>query len=285
MSFLADLSDAAAALAEQIAPRIIAVRGANGRSFSGFIWRTGLAVTAEEAIDGEDEADVLLADGRALKASLAGRDPSTDVALLKLEVGEFGDWTVAGAVKPASYALIAGRGEASLIASLSSISEVGPAWRSMRGGEIDARLTLALRLSGRTEGAAVVAPDGALIGMAVTSARRAGIVIPATTIARAVATLAEKGYIPRGWLGVMLHPAMQGNGAIVLSVEADSPAAQAGLLVGDVITTWDGEAVQSVGDVSRRLVGAAVNSKIKLGVVRGGSPSDVDVTLGERPRG
>jgi S1-C subfamily serine protease len=285
MSILTDLSDAAAALAEQAAPRIIAVRGNSGRAFSGFTWRTGLAVTAEEALDGEDEAEVLLADGRALKANLAGRDPSTDVALLKFETGEFGEWPVAGAVKPASFALVAGRSEDSLIASLTAVSEAGPAWRSMRGGEIDARLTLALRLGGQTEGAAVVAPDGGLIGMAVTSARRRAIVIPASTIARSVATLAEKGYIPRGWLGVMLHPAMQGNGAIVLSVEDGSPAAKAGLLVGDVITTWNGETVQSVGDVSRRLVGAAVNTKIKLGVVRGGSPSDVDVILGEHPRG
>lgn len=285
MSFLTDLSDAAASLAEQVSPRIIAVQGGNGRQFSGFIWRTGLAVTAEEALDGEDEAEVLLADGRTAKASLAGRDPSTDVALLKFDTGEFGDWAAAAPVRPASYALVAGRGEHSLVASLTSISEAGPAWRSMRGGQIDGRITLALRLSGRTEGAAVVAPDGTLIGMAVTSARRRAIVIPASTVGRAVATLAEKGYVPRGWLGVMLHPAVQGNGAIILSVEADSPGATAGLLVGDVITTWNGEPVKSVGEIAQRLVGSQVNSTVKLGVVRGGNPSDVDVTLGERPRG
>lgn len=284
MSLLADLSNAAAALADDIAPRIIAVRGADGRSSSGIIWRTGLAIAASEALDGDDEVEVLLADGKVVKATIAGRDPSTDVTLLKFETGEFADWAVAPTPKPASFALVAGRGEASLLASLTDVIEVGPAWRSMRGGEIDARITLAVRLSSRAEGAAVVAPDGTLIGMAVTSPRRRAIVIPSTTIGRAVATLAEKGYVPRGWLGVMLHPVVQGAGAIILSVEADSPAAKAGLLVGDVVTTWDGAAVESVGEISSRLVASPVGTQIKLGVLRAGHAIEVGVSLGERPR-
>jgi S1-C subfamily serine protease len=153
----------------------------------------------------------------------------------------------------------------------------------LRGGEIDARLHLAVRLGGRSEGAAVVAPDGALVGMAVSGPRRRTLVIPTSTIARAVATLSEKGYVPRGWLGVMLHPV--GEGAIVLSVEEQSPAAKAGLLVGDVITTWNGEAVSSVGGIASRLATGSVNANVRLGVLRGGNASDIDVILGERPRG
>src|SRR4029079_7167793 len=126
---------------------------------------------------------------------------------------------------------------------------------------------------------------GALIGMAVTSGNRRAIVIPASTIARAVATLAERGYVPRGWLGVMLHSIVQGPGAIILSVEPDSPAAKAGLLVGDVITTWDGEAVTSVGALAGRLNASAVKTAVKLGVLRGGNAITVNVTLDERPRG
>ncbi|HVY52341.1 MAG TPA: PDZ domain-containing protein [Devosia sp.] len=284
MSLLSDLSDAASSLAERVAPRIVAVRGADGRSSSGFIWRTGLAVTAEEALEGEDEADLLLDGGGTLKASLVGRDPSTDVALLRLDTAEFVEWTAAPAVKPASFALIAGRAEGSLLAALTAVSEVGPAWRSLRGGEIAARIVLGTRLGSRSEGAAIVAPDGSLIGMGVSSPRRRALVIPASTIARAVTTLAEKGYVPRGWLGVMLHPVGTGAGAIILGVEQNSPAEKAGLLVGDVITTWNGEAIGSVGNLAQRLAAGTVNATVKLGVLRAGDARDIDVTLGERPR-
>ena len=284
MSDLLNLSNALSALAASVAPRIIAVEGADGRQVSGFIWRTGLAVTAHEVLEGEDEAEVLLADDRVLKATIAGRDPSTDVALLKFETGEFADWSATDAVLPGSLALVAGRSEASLIASLASVTEVGPAWRSMRGGDIAARVTLGLRLSGHTEGGAVVAPDGSLIGMAVTGAGRRAIAIPAATIARAVATLADKGYVPRGWLGVVLHPLGKGGGAIIVGLEADSPAAQAGLLVGDIITTWNGEVINSVGAISDRLGTGAVGAKVKLGVQRGGNAEQYDIAIGERPR-
>ncbi len=284
MTLLTDLSQEVASLAEQVAPRVIAVRSASGRQSSGFVWRTGLAVTAEEALEGEDEAEALVGGGKPVKAALVGRDPSTDVALLKLDTSDFGDWPNATPVRVASFALLAGRDEQSLVASLTSLSEVGPGWRSLRGGQIDARLSLALRLSSRTEGAAVVAPDGGLIGMAVSSPRRRALVIPASTIGRSVSTLLERGYIPRGWIGVMLHPVGSGAGTIVLGVEADSPAAKAGLLVGDVITTWNGETLNSIGDLAGRLGASAVGSKARLGVSRGGQSSDVEVTVGGRPR-
>jgi S1-C subfamily serine protease len=81
MSDLLNLSNALSTLAADVAPRIIAVEGADGRQVSGFIWGTGLAVAAHEALEGEEEAQILRADGSLLKAQIAGRDPSTDVAL------------------------------------------------------------------------------------------------------------------------------------------------------------------------------------------------------------
>jgi S1-C subfamily serine protease len=285
MSLLSDLSASISGLAAEASPRIVAVRGADGSSFSGFIWRTGLVVVAEEALEGEEELDLLFADGKTVKAKLAGRDPTTDVALLETETSEFPEWAAAPAATPGSLALVAGRSEESLVARLATIVSVGPKWQSRRGGEIAARITLDQRLSRRSEGAAVIAPDGSLVGMAVTAAGGRAIVIPTLTIAAAVATLKEKGYVPRGWLGVMLHPMTAGSGAIVLSAEDDSPAAKAGLLVGDVITTWNGEDVGNVGNVAQRLTVASVGQQIKLGVSRGGNAHELDITIGERPRG
>jgi S1-C subfamily serine protease len=284
-SALADLSASLADLAESIAPRLVGVEGADGRALSGFVWRTGLVVTANEGLEGEDEATIVRADGSRLAASITGRDATTDVALMSADTGEFGDWPVAPVPRPGSLAIVAGRGEHSVLSTLASVTEVGPGWRSMRGGEIDARISLGLRLSSRAEGAAAVAPDGTLIGLAVTGIRRRTLVIPAATVARSVATLSEKGYIPRGWLGVSLHPMGEAGGAIVVGVETDGPAARAGFFVGDIITTWNGEPVRSVAGVADRLTGAMIGAIVKMGVLRGGVASELDVAIGERPRG
>jgi S1-C subfamily serine protease len=284
MSLLADLSDSIAKLAAEMAPRILAVQGADGRQFSGLVWRTGLAVTAEEILEGEDEVEVLDSTGKARTAQVVGRDPATDVALLKLETAEFGDWADAGETRPGSLAVLVGRSEQSLIARLAPISAVGPSWKSRRGGNIDARVILDMRPGRYSEGGAVISPDGKLVGMAVTAIGRQAIAIPASTIARAVAVLSEKGYVPRGWLGVMLQPLPQGGGAIILSVDKDSPAGSAGLLVGDIITTWAGEPLRSPGDVASRLGAQSVGAKIRLGVSRGGNVSEHEIAIAERPR-
>ena len=284
MSVLSDLSDSVAALAETTGARVLAIRHPEGRQSSGFVWRTGLAVMAEETLEGEEEVEAILPDGRVVTAKIAGRDPTTDVALLELETGAFDDWSQAAPPRAGSFALVAGRTDVSLAARLASIVSVGPQWQSRRGGKIDARITLDQRLSRRSEGGVVVAPDGTLVGMAVTAAGGRAIVIPTTTIAGSVATLAEKGYVPRAWLGVALHPLADGKGAVILSVEPESPAANAGLLVGDVVTTWDGEMIASFGAMANRIAGSTVGTKVKLGVSRGGSASEFDIAIGERPR-
>jgi S1-C subfamily serine protease len=281
---LSALSDQFSRLTAEAAPRLVAVHGADGGRISGIIWRTGLVVTAHEALAGEDDLRITLADGSSVVVELAGRDPSTDVALLKAATPEFGDWRQAETPRPGSIAIVVGRGEHSARASFGLVSEVGPAWRSMRGGEIDARITLGLRLTSRAEGGAVVAPDGGLVGLAVTGPRRSALAIPAATVDRAVRTLAEKGYVPRGYLGVSLHPLGRSEGAIIVGIEPESPAARAGLAVGDIITTWNGEGVRSVGEVFHRLGAGAVGETARLGVLRGGVASEFGVTVGERPR-
>jgi S1-C subfamily serine protease len=279
------LSDEFAQAVDAAAPRVVAIAGGDGGQISGIVWRTGLIVTAHEALGGEDEVEVLGADGTIVKAEIAGRDPSTDVALLKAATADFGEWTAAATPAVGSIALLVGRSEHSPLAGFGLIAESGPAWRSMRGGDIDARLTLGLRLSSRAEGGAVITPDGTLIGMAVTGVRRRAIAIPAATVARAVKTLSEKGYVPRGFLGVSLHPLPDGAGAVVVAVEKDGPAAKGGLAIGDIVTTWNGEAVGAVHEVLNRLGTGAVGQTVKLGVQRGGNPIDLEITIGERPRG
>lgn len=283
---LADFSAALAAATAAAAKRVVVVEGGGPWSISGVVWQTGLVVTAHEGLSGEDEFDVTLPDGQRRHASLVGRDPSTDVALLRVETGEATAWDPAEIPAVGAVALAVGRGEAGPLSAFGIVGEAGPAWRSMRGGLIDARLVLDLRLTGRLEGGAVVAADGKLIGLAVSGPRRRALAIPARTVARAVAALEQRGYVARGYLGASMHPlaGKSGGGVILVGVEPGGPAARAGLVVGDIITTWDGETVHAVGSVSERLGTDAVGKTIKLGVVRGGNAITVDVTIGERPR-
>jgi S1-C subfamily serine protease len=277
------LSNDLSTLVSGAGPRIVSVTAADGSVASGLIWRSGLVVSAHEAL-GDEEFTIGFSDGTSAPAELLGRDPSTDVALFQVKTADFEDWRQAATPAPGSIAVVAGRGEHSVVAGLAVVSEVGPAWRSMRGGDIDARITLGVRLSHRTEGGAVLSPDGGLIGLAVTGIRRQALVIPASTVARAVATLATKGYVPRGFLGVSLHPAAADGGAIVVGLEPKGPAASAGFLVGDIITTWGGEPVTSISGITDRLSAESVGKVVQLGVIRGGSPRHIDLTIGERPR-
>ena len=174
-------------------------------------------------------------------AEIVGRDPSTDVGLLRIATDDAEAWAQSPTPAVGSLALVIGRGDESPIAALGLVAEVGGAWRSMRGGRIDARIRLGLSLPARVEGGAVVAPDGSLIGLAVTGPRGRALAIPATTVGRAVAALIEKGYVARGFLGFELQSLRRRGGGpsvIIVEVEPSSPAEQAGFVVGDIITTW-----------------------------------------------
>ena len=284
MSALLDLSIAVSELAASVRPRIVTISSTSGRQSSGFVWASGVLIASEEVLDGDEQISVGWDDGREAVATVKGRDPSTDVALLEVETAEFADWQAAELPKPGSLALIAGRKRGALHADLVNVTEVGPAWESMRGGKIDARAVLRARLSPRLEGAAVVSPGGGLLGMAVTSARRETIVIPSSTIARAVATLQRRGYIPSSWLGVMLLPLTRGAGVIATEVQPQSPADVAGLLVGDVITSWKGQSISHPREIARGIRQEPIGSKVTIGVSRAGEGRELDVIIGERPR-
>ncbi len=156
----------------------------------------------------------------------------------------------------------------------------------MRGGEISARIELDLRLRSRGQGGLALTGDGAVIGMAVRGPRGRALVIPAATIDRVAPLLLEHGRVPRGYLGLGLREVAIGEGAVgamIMAVDANGPGTVAGLHQGDVIATWDGEPIVSVGRLLRALGPASVGKAVLLGIRRGGQALEVSVTIGERP--
>ena len=284
---LSAFSDAIADVAATAAPAVASFVTHHHRTASAFHWRDGYFVTAEEAVEAGEEIELTLASGETVKAELVGRDPSTGVALLKPVSGAAGlpQLSQAGAVRPGNLAIAAGNSEGAPLAVFGTVGEVGPAWRSMRGGTIDRRINLAINTGGRFEGGPVLDAKGDLIGMLLFGPRGRALVMPYETIERAVATLREKGHVARGYLGAGLHPIRNGDtkGAMVMSLDDKGPAKAAGLHVGDIIVAWNGEAVHGPRELIRKLGPDSAGTTATLGVSSGGAQRDVSITIGEKP--
>jgi S1-C subfamily serine protease len=286
---LALLSERTAALVEGAAQSVVAVQGGH-RSTSGIHWRAGVIVTAEEALERDDDIAVSLPDGRQVSATLAGRDPTTDVAVLRfqpdgLPVATLGD---AAPLRPGHWVIAVGRHRAGTIASQGIVSIAGPAWQSLQGGTIDRLIRLDLSLSLDGEGGAVIDSGGHTLGMAVLGPRRRVLAIPTSTIDRAVERLLAKGHVARAYLGASLEAVRLGapsekRGVLVVGLDPEGPAARAGLLVGDIITQWNGASVGRVRDIWRALGSDNVGAAVALALLRGGKPEAAQLTLGERP--
>jgi S1-C subfamily serine protease len=298
-SILAALSDGLAGAVDKAAPFVAAVNGRTRFSSSGVLWRPGIVVTAEHSLKRDEDLAVILPDGRKLSATLAGRDPGTDLAILKVDgqstaVPEFAP---AGAVKTGTLVLAVARSaDLGANATMGVISAVGGAWTTWRGGRVDQYLRLDVSLYPGSSGGAVVDTEGRIVGIATSAlSRSAGVAIPAATVDRVVTELLSKGRIARGYLGVGLQPVglpehivsklnlKAASGLIVLTTESGGPAEQAGVLVGDILLSLEGQAVEDVQDLQSVLGSDSVGKMVKAAIVRGGQLMEVGIVAGERP--
>ena len=285
-SALLALSTELANLIRGVAPSLVSIQSGRARS-TGFSWRPGLIVAAENALADDGEHSILAHDGASNPAQIVGRDPSTDVALLRIERTDLPK-APSPATAPAAgaLALVAGAREGAANAALGVVSFVGPQWRSLRGGLIDARIELDATLARASEGGLSLDASGQVLGMAVFGPRRRTLVIPTATIDRVADVLATKGRIPRGYLGLGLQPVKLddgGTGAMAISVDAKGPGAAAGVRQGDIIVTWNGEPIRGVHQLVRALGPDSVGTSVRLTLRRGGEPIETTLTIGERP--
>jgi len=284
---LQQFSDALADVVAKAASSAVAVHSPRSRS-SGFVWRPGLIVTADEALAEEGDISVTLPGGETVAATVAERDPTTDVALLRIDRLDAPAAPLQSATPPAgALALVIGRQHGAPLAAFGAVSFVGEAWRSMRGGEIDARIELDLSLRRAGEGGLALDASGRAFGMAVFGPRQRVLAIPAATIERVAAKLASDGRIARGYLGLGLQPTKLdgagGIGAMVMNVDPRGPGAAAAIRQGDVIVAWNGEPIRDFRALLRALGPDSVGSTVKLSLLRGGAPAEAALTIGERP--
>jgi S1-C subfamily serine protease len=254
---------------------------------TGFVWRAGLIVAANEAIAEEGGIVVELPGGAKIPATIAGRDPTTDIALLRVDSADLQPAALSSAsIAAGAVALAVGARDGAPSAALGVIAVSAGAWRSLRGGEIDARIELDLSLRREAEGGVVVDASGHAFGMVVFGPRRCVLVIPAATIERVATKLESDGRIARGYLGLSLQPVgLEGgtSGLMTMTVDTSGPGAAAGIRQGDVIVAWNGAPIRSWRAALRGLGPESVGSKVALSVRRGGEPVEVEVVIGERP--
>ncbi len=297
-SLLALSNDLATAV-ERAGGATVAINARGRIPSSGVLWREGVIVSANHTIKRDEDITVMLPDGRAAPATLAGRDGGTDLAVLKLEAAgldapEIGDTS---SLKVGHMVLAVGRvGESGPSASLGVISAVGDAWRTWRGGRIDKFVRLDLTIYDGFSGGPLVDVEGRIVGINTSGlSRGSALTIPTSTVYRVVDELLARGHIARAYVGVAMHPVglpdalktrlnLPGHGGvIVLSVEAGGPADKAGLLIGDVIVALGATPVNDTDEVQAALIPERVGQSLSASVIRGGEQVQLEITIGERP--
>ncbi|HWY59451.1 MAG TPA: S1C family serine protease [Terriglobales bacterium] len=299
-SVIASFSQELAAAAEQAGSSVVAIHARHRVPSSGIYWRKGVLVTANHAVRREDDITVLVHGGKRVSAKLAGRDAGTDLAILKFDqdagvaIPQFGD---AANLKLANFVLALGRTRfGNLVASAGIIGGLGGEWRTWRGGRIEQSIRLDLALYPGFSGGPLVNGEGKVLGLNTNGfGRGRAVTIPVATVNRVVDELLDKGHIARPYLGIAMQPvavpealrsklkSSAAGGLMVLHVEPDGPADKAGIVLGDVIVELQGKPALDTEYIQDLLASAKVNEKIRTTVIRGGSPLELSITLGERP--
>ncbi len=295
-STLAEFSQQLANSVEKAGQSVLSVLEGGRAGVSGTVWREGIGVAVDHTIQGLEEVTVILPSGKETIVSVTGRDPGTDLAILKLPTdtpaAALGDDSGA---RPGEIVLSIGRrGTEGLAATYGLISAIGGPWRTSSGGRIDRWFRLDLNPFPGFSGGPIINAGCEVLGIATSGPGRSAAVVPAATVNRIVDQLVKHGRTVRGYIGIGVQPvafpedAWQklgisgGRGLLIIAVAPDSAATESGLMLGDVIVAIDGNALQSGASLQSMLDGESVGKPVSLGVVRGGQLMKVAVTVREK---
>jgi S1-C subfamily serine protease len=291
-----------AELVSRAAAHVVRVEGGRRSPASGVAVAPDLVVTThhalERAADGE-ELELGLPDGSTAPARVAGRDPTTDLAVLRVEGGALApaalDETAPAALAPGHLVLGVSRPGRTPRAAVGIVARAADAFRGPGGGKIDRWLETTLDLHPGLSGGLALSAAGEPLGILTAGlVRGAAMILPASTVRRVVASLERHGAVRRGYLGVATMPvrlppavataAGQYGALLVSGVEPDSPAAQGGLLLGDAILALGGSEVSDYGDLVPLLEEERIGKALPVRLLRAGEVRDLTVTVGARER-
>jgi S1-C subfamily serine protease len=305
-SVLVALSSDLSAAAETVGRSVVAIHARRRIPASGIVWRPGVIAAANHTVTRDEDITVTLHDGTSVPATLAGRDPSTDLAVLRLDgaasapAAPLADNDATGTTfepRVGQLVLALGRPGRGITASLGIVSAVGGEWRTWQGGTIDRFVRLDLSIYDGFSGGPLVDASGRVVGLNTSGlARATALSIPASTVNRVADQLLAQGRVARGYLGIATQPVRlppglrrdagvdQEIGLVLVSVEPGAPAEKGGLLIGDILVAVDGQAVNDPADVLAAVSAERIGRTVALTIVRAGRRETVNVTVGERPR-
>jgi S1-C subfamily serine protease len=300
---LVALSEAMAGAVARAGASTVLVDARRRLPASGIAFATDLVLTADHVIERDEEITILLPGGGRLAAAVAGRDPGSDLAVLRIDAGANPGSTLVPAEpapQPArigQLALALGRpSEEGIQASLGVVSAIGGPTRTGRGGLLEQYLRSDTIPYPGFSGGPLVDAAGRVLGMNTSGLAHGGeaITIPAGLAWPLAESLARLGHIRRGYLGIRSQPVEipsaqsralgrdQSVGLLLVGVEEDGPAALGGLVMGDILVGLGGEAITDPDQLLARLAGEVVGKQMQVEVLRVGQPVQIGVTIGER---
>jgi S1-C subfamily serine protease len=281
---------------ERATKSLVTVNGRERQSATGIVYANELVLTADHVVERDDNLTVIAPDGKKLNAQLLGRDPSTDLAVLRV-TGLVADGAATGGVARVGQLILAvgrpgGDELGGVMASSGVVSAVGGPIRG-NGVNLEQYIRTDATPYPGFSGGPLIDANGAVLGVLTTGlARGVTLAIPMSIALRVAETLTQQGSIKRGYLGIIsqqvkLPPNQRGgqsqeHGLLVMRVEDNSPAEQGGVLMGDILVSIDGHAVTNADDLLALLNSERVGKAVSLGVIRGGALQSVTVTVGQR---
>ena len=294
------LSDEIIALAEHLGKQVVALDTRMGYPSSGTIWEEGYVVTADHVVVRDEGITVTLANGSEKSAELVGRDPSTDVALLKVDTEKTGapESLDAASLRPGTLGVALSRNsEKSLNASLAVVNAIGGEWHTDSGGTVENYLRVDVPMYAGFSGGPLFDAGGLFIGMSTSRlSRQSAVALPAVTLKRVVAELKERGHVRHGYLGIASIPIaisealraksgrQEASGLMILQIETESAGEKGGLLPGDILVGLGDHPVGGPDELQASLGPESVGKTVSARLIRGGGSIELPVTVAERPQ-
>ncbi len=296
MSTLSEFSESLSSAVEKAGASTVLVDARKRYPASGIAYAEDLILTADHVVTREENIRVILPDGRSLAATMAGRDPGSDLSVLRLAEKALTPASTSDAVKVGQLVLALGRPDAKgMQASWGIVTSISGPTRTFRGGMLDEYIRTETTPYPGFSGGPLINTEGEVLGLNTSGLTRgSSLTIPVKVAWPVAEALAKNGSVKRGYLGVRTQPveipeqARQGlrreqnHGLLVLWLEEEGPAAKGGLIVGDILVAVKGQAVGDPDDLFATLSGDTVGQAIPVEVLRGGRPETVNVTVGER---